>query len=162
MERPRYVASLALAVAGLAVAGSAQASSGVSIDVGSIAVRERLLAGGEYRLPTFGVRNPGTEPTTYRLTVTYVDGQQANQPPQSWFAFAPSELTLAPANLGRSRRASRSRPTPTSATIPRSSGRRSSGATPGLRSVPRRRRVSRSPWSRPARSRPGSASSGAG
>jgi hypothetical protein len=88
-----------LAIAGVALLGAAPAvaaSTGVSIDVGSIAVSEALAPGGEYRLPTFGVRNPGTEPTTYRLVVTHVDGQPAGAPPEGWFVFEPGELTLAP------------------------------------------------------------------
>ena len=88
-----------LAIAGVALLGAARAvaaSTGVSIDVGSIAVSEALVPGGEYRLPTFGVRNPGTEPTTYQLVVTYVDGQPAASPPETWFAFEPGELTLGP------------------------------------------------------------------
>ncbi len=65
-----------------------------SIDVGTFAVREQLVPGGEYRLPTFGVRNPGTEPTAYALTVSYVDGQDLLRPPQEWFSFDPESLTL--------------------------------------------------------------------
>jgi hypothetical protein len=88
-----------LAVAGVALLGAAPAvaaSTGVSIDVGSIAVSETLAPGGEYRIPAFGVRNPGTETTSYRLVVTYVDGQEAASPPEAWFSFDPGELSLAP------------------------------------------------------------------
>jgi hypothetical protein len=88
----RLVAAAGVALLGAAPAASA--STGVSIDVGSIAVSESLAPGGAYKLPTFGVRNPGTEPTTYRLVVTYVDGQPAATPPEAWFAFEPGELTL--------------------------------------------------------------------
>ena len=87
------------AAAGVALLGAAPAASattGVSIDVGRIAVSESLAPGGEYLLPTFGVRNPGTEPTTYRLVVTYIDGQPAAPPPEGWFMFEPGELTLGP------------------------------------------------------------------
>lgn len=70
------------------------AGKAVSIDVGSIAVRELLAPGGEYRLPTFGVRNPGTEPTAYVIAVSYVDGQEALRPPASWFTFTPASFTL--------------------------------------------------------------------
>ncbi len=72
----------------------AAASSGVSIDVGSIAVSEQLLPGGEYKLPTFGVRNPGTDETSYVLVVSYVDDQAALRPPQGWFTFNPPALIL--------------------------------------------------------------------
>lgn len=88
-----------LALAGVALLGAAPAvaaSTGVSIDVGSIAVSETLVPGEAYTLPTFGVRNPGTEPTTYRVVVTSIDGQGAAAPAESWFAFEPGELTVGP------------------------------------------------------------------
>ena len=69
---------------------------GVSIDVGSIDVSDDLAPGGEYRLPAFGVRNPGTEPTTYKLVVSYIDDQPAGRPAEAWFTFEPAELTLQP------------------------------------------------------------------
>jgi hypothetical protein len=72
----------------------AAASTGVSIDVGSIAISEDLAPGGEYKLPTFGVRNPGTEATSYVLVVSYVDDQAALRPPEAWFSFTPATLTL--------------------------------------------------------------------
>lgn len=92
----RHTAAVLLAGIALIGAVPATASTGVSIDVARIAVSEDLQAGNEYRLPTFGVRNPGTEPTAYVLTVSYVDDQQALQPPASWFEFTPGELTLEP------------------------------------------------------------------
>jgi hypothetical protein len=85
------------------------ASQAVSIDVGKIDVTDALAPGGEYKLPAFGVRNPGTEATTYRITVSYVDGQDAGKPDQTWFTFSPSELTLAPGE---------SRPVTASITLP--------------------------------------------
>jgi len=91
---------LALGVALLVGAAPVAAGRAVSIDVGSIAVREQLVPGGEYRLPTFGVRNPGTEPTSYLLTVSYVDGQDGIRPPIEWFSFEPETLTL---GVGESR-----------------------------------------------------------
>lgn len=95
LRRPvARLAALGLAVAGLAAAGPLAASTGVSIDVGSIAVSQQLDPGGSYQLPSFGVRNPGDEPTSYRLVVSYVDGQEALRPPESWFAFEPATLTL--------------------------------------------------------------------
>ena len=75
-------------------AAPAAAGKAVSIDVGSIAIREQLLPGGVYHLPTFGVRNPGTETTSYEISVSYVDGQQALRPPEEWFSFDPGTLTL--------------------------------------------------------------------
>jgi hypothetical protein len=82
------------AAVGLATAAPAAATQGVAIDVGQIAVSEDLKAGGEYRLPAFGVRNPGTESTSYRMAVSYIDDQAALQPPEAWFVFSPSQLTL--------------------------------------------------------------------
>jgi hypothetical protein len=80
----------------LGVSAPVGASMGVSIDVGRIDVSEDLAPGGEYRLPAFGVRNPGTEPTTYKLVVSYIDGQDASRPAEAWFTFEPAELTLQP------------------------------------------------------------------
>jgi hypothetical protein len=91
---------IALGVALLVGAAPVAAGRAVSIDVGSIAVREQLVPGGEYRLPTFGVRNPGTESTAYVLTVSYVDGQEGLRPPAEWFTFEPATLTL---GVGESR-----------------------------------------------------------
>ena len=88
-----------LALAGVVLLGTAPAavaSTGVSIDVGSIAVSEALVAGEEYLLPTFGVRNPGTEATSYRVVVTYIDGQTGVAPAESWFTFEPGEMTIGP------------------------------------------------------------------
>jgi hypothetical protein len=85
---------LALGVALLVGAAPVAAGQAVSIDVGSIAVREELVPGGEYRLPTFGVRNPGPESTSYVLAVSYVDGQDGIRPPAEWFTFEPVTLTL--------------------------------------------------------------------
>lgn len=87
---------LALVGAVLGSAAPVWASSGVSIDVGRIDVSEQPAPGGEYQLPTPGVRNPGTEPTTYRLAVSYIDGQDAMQPAEAWFSFEPAEVTLGP------------------------------------------------------------------
>jgi len=95
----RSIRIRSLVFAGVALLNAAPAvaaSTGVSIDVGKIAVSEVLEPGEEYRLPTFGVRNPGTEPTTYRVVVTYLDGQTAASPAASWFTFDPGELTVGP------------------------------------------------------------------
>jgi hypothetical protein len=83
------------------VAIPAAASTGVSIDVSRITVSDTLVAGEEYRLPAFGVRNPGTEPTSYVVTVSYIEGQDGLEPPASWFAFSPAEVTVGP---GRSQK----------------------------------------------------------
>jgi hypothetical protein len=100
VRHPGGTAVLALGVALLVGAAPVAAGVAVSIDVGSIAVREQLVPGGEYRLPTFGVRNPGTESTSYALAVSYVDGQEGFRPPAEWFTFEPATLTL---GVGESR-----------------------------------------------------------
>jgi hypothetical protein len=92
----RPLVFVSLWIAALSGAGPAGASMGVSIDVGRIDVSEDLAPGGDYRLPAFGVRNPGTEPTTYKLVVSYIDGQDAGRPAEAWFTFEPAELTLQP------------------------------------------------------------------
>ena len=98
--RTRITAAILLGAALLVSAAPVQAGRAVSIDVGTIAVREQLVPGGEYRLPTFGVRNPGSESTSYQISVSYVDGQEALRPPLAWFSFDPASLTLA---VGESR-----------------------------------------------------------
>ena len=96
MER-RFARLLAAAgVALLGAAPAALASTGVSVDVGRIAVEEDLAPGGEYRLPAFGVRNPGTESTSYRLVVSHESGQPTAIPAPEWFRFEPDALTLEP------------------------------------------------------------------
>jgi hypothetical protein len=59
-------------------------------------VEQKLSRGGDYRLPDIGVRNPGTETTTYRMGVSHVQGQQGREAPAGWFSFDPPLLTLAP------------------------------------------------------------------
>jgi hypothetical protein len=85
-----------LAAGTLIGAPAARSDQGVSIDVGRIDVAQDLLAGGSYRLPGFGVTNPGSTRAGYRLAVSYVEGQQAGRPPQKWFRFSPERLTLRP------------------------------------------------------------------
>jgi hypothetical protein len=93
-----YVVSpLAAIVVSLATAtASASASRGVAIDLGRVQIEQRLTPGGSYRLPVMGVRNPGTETTSYELMASplAVDGRKA--PPEAWFHFAPATLTLEP------------------------------------------------------------------
>jgi hypothetical protein len=90
------VAGLVLAVAWLAAPAPATAETGVSIDLGRISITERLDLGGTYKLPTIGVRNPGSERTDYRLVVSHMEGQAGMRPPADWFAFVPDRLSLDP------------------------------------------------------------------
>jgi hypothetical protein len=93
----RLVPVAALAVAGALLSGApAAADRGVSIDVGRVAVTQKLLPGGGYRLPAFGVRNPGDEPATYRMVSSSITGQAGKEAPPQWFRFRPSTFTLEP------------------------------------------------------------------
>jgi len=92
----RRLLRVPLILAGAALLGAAPAfgSTGASIDVGSIAISEQLTPGSEYRLPTFGISNPGTETTSYELVVSHMAGQEAFQAPADWFEFSPASLSL--------------------------------------------------------------------
>ena len=83
-------------VAGVLAVGAtpALADRGVAIDLGRIEIEQALTPGGSYQLPTIGVRNPGTETTSYRLAASPVESDDAEPPPESWFEFEPAELTL--------------------------------------------------------------------
>src|SRR4029079_2433405 len=85
-----------VAVAALALVPAAAASTGVAIDLGRVTVRQSLTPGGSYELPTIGVRNPGTETTTYVLRASPVELEGHAAPPSGWFSFAPARLTLEP------------------------------------------------------------------
>jgi hypothetical protein len=80
------------AASGLA---AGQPREGVAVDLGRVAIREPLLPGGGYTLPTLGVRNPGTVRTRYRMAVAAIRGRRA-APQESWFRFSPTTFTLAP------------------------------------------------------------------
>jgi hypothetical protein len=87
---------LVLSVALLAAATPASASRGVAIDLGRVDIRQELTPGGSYRLPTIGVRNPGSETTTYELHASPLQLEGREAPPASWFLFSPARLTLKP------------------------------------------------------------------
>ncbi len=78
------------------LATPAGADRGVALDLGRVEITDGLLAGGGYRLPAFGVRNPGDERTSYRMVVSYVTDQERLEPPQEWFRFEPAQFALAP------------------------------------------------------------------
>lgn len=80
------------------VATPAGADRGVALDLGKVEVTDGLLAGGGYRLPVFGVRNPGDESTSYRMVVSYVTDQKGLEPPKGWFRFEPARFRLEPGN----------------------------------------------------------------
>jgi hypothetical protein len=74
----------------------AAASRGVALDLGRLDVAQTLTPGGGYRLPPVGVRNPGDEPTSYRIVVSHVRGQGGKPIPENWVHVKPVELTLKP------------------------------------------------------------------
>jgi hypothetical protein len=92
MVRLAVISVLAL----LSSAAVASADRGVALDLGKLEIAETLTPGGGYRLPAIGVRNPGDEATTYRMTVSSVRDQAGVPVPESWVDFDPSEVTLAP------------------------------------------------------------------
>ena len=96
--RPVGTALLVCLLAGACLLGSAPARGdrGVAIDLGEVAVTDRLPPGGRYQLPVLGISNPGSERAAYRMTVSYVTGQKDLEPPEGWFHFEPTEFTLVP------------------------------------------------------------------
>ena len=92
----RIGAPLAAVFLGLAPAALVHADIGVAIDVGKIAVDQRLSKGGSYQLPVIGVRNPGTEAATYEMGVSHLQGQPERPAPEDWFTFSPNRFTLEP------------------------------------------------------------------
>lgn len=98
-RRPLVVLSIAV-LAGACLTAPASADRGVALDLSRVTITDRLLPGGGYRLPVFGVRNPGDERARYRMAVSIVTGQAGRQPPSEWFRFAPAGFSLGP---GRSR-----------------------------------------------------------
>lgn len=94
MYRLGLVVSALLVFAGAAL--TARADQGVAVDLGRIAVDEKLSKGGTYELPTMGVTNPGTETTRYRMGVSYFEGQAEEKPLPDWFTFSPVEFELEP------------------------------------------------------------------
>jgi hypothetical protein len=87
-------AGLALALTVVWSATPAQATVGVGVDVGRIDVRQSLIPGGSYVLPVIGVRNPGTEPSTYRMGASAIEGE--GFVPPGWFRFSPVDFALEP------------------------------------------------------------------
>jgi hypothetical protein len=84
------------AAAMVVLAPTAAANRGVALDLGKVEIEQALTPGGGYRLPPVGVRNPGDEPTTYRMVVSSVAGQSRSPVPASWVRFSPREVTLRP------------------------------------------------------------------
>jgi len=69
---------------------------GVSVDLGSIALNEKLAPGGQYRLPTLTVRNIGDEPGEYEVVVIHLNDADDEDAPEHWFDLQPSRFFLEP------------------------------------------------------------------
>lgn len=87
------LAALLVLFAGPASAARVNADRGVSLTIGKFQVDQQLTKGREYTLAGFGVVNPGSEETTYKLGMMHVDGETLA--PDSWFAFEKQEVTVA-------------------------------------------------------------------
>ena len=104
MKRQRLGARAAGLLAGCALlfaAAPAFATTGVSVDLGRIDITQELVPGGAYNLPTIGVRNPGTERTSYVMVANPVLDPQRVAPPAPWFTFEPKSVTLDPGETQR-------------------------------------------------------------
>jgi hypothetical protein len=92
-----FITSIVLAAVAVGVGTpSALASKGVAIDLGRVEIQQKLTPGGSYRLPVMGVRNPGTETTSYELKASPLLLKGRDAPSESWFRFSPARLTLKP------------------------------------------------------------------
>ena len=96
MRRRTFSIALVLVAGALGVAEAALSSQGAAIDLGRIEIQQKLTPGGAYRLPVMGVRNPGTERTRYELHASALRMKGRSTPPEAWFQFSPSRLTLKP------------------------------------------------------------------
>ncbi|MBA4181155.1 MAG: hypothetical protein C0506_11250 [Anaerolinea sp.] len=96
MHRRRWFAYVVTGALTLVAPITTLADAGVAIDLGAIDINQKLSRGGTYQLPTMGVRNPGSEPSDYVMTVGSFQDQRERQPPQAWFAFSPSSFSLGP------------------------------------------------------------------
>lgn len=87
------IAALAL---GLWLAEDVRADVGVGVNLGRVAIEEKLVPGGRYRLPTLTVSNPGDAAGEYRVRVTDPGQPGRKVPPEAWFRLEPGRFRLAP------------------------------------------------------------------
>jgi hypothetical protein len=89
---------ISLLVPAALAAGTQQvaADQGVSVDLGSIALNEKLSPGGQYRLPTLTVRNIGDEAGEYEIVIIHMNDADDEDAPEQWFDFQPSRFFLEP------------------------------------------------------------------
>lgn len=79
----------------------AWARIGVGVGAGKVNVSEKLRPGGIYDLPTIPVLNTGDEPSDYKFTLEYHEGQEGREdmglkPDANWFNFTPQTFRLEP------------------------------------------------------------------
>lgn len=76
-----------------ALSSSAWADRGVAVDVGRVDVDEQVHPGERYTLPTIGVRNPGSEPGAYEMSIQSIESDRSSPPPE-WFEVTPRSFAL--------------------------------------------------------------------
>lgn len=72
------------------------ATIGVGISPGKIIVKDSLVSGLSYKVPSVAVINTGDEPKEYRVRIAYQDKQGEEKPPSSWFLLNPRRMKLVP------------------------------------------------------------------
>lgn len=92
-----YRRSLATALILAALAAApVTATRGVAVDLGKIEISSALAPGGTYKLPTLGVRNPGTEAAWFTLGAGGTGADGTLPLSQEWFSFSPARFQLQP------------------------------------------------------------------
>ena len=91
----RLVLALTLLAAAFA-SGAVHAERGVGVSTGEMTVGTLLAPGGGYALPAITVINTGDEPSLYRVSIGYLDGQSQRRPGAGWFTVRPETFSLRP------------------------------------------------------------------
>jgi hypothetical protein len=82
----------------------ALASIGVGVGTGKVNLDQPLKPGGIYDLPALPVLNTGDEPSDYKVTIEYHEGQETRsdmglKPQAGWFDFTPETFRLEPGKV---------------------------------------------------------------
>ena len=94
MRSAARLVATSFVLAGLLAPAVVDADRGVGVNLGRIAIEDKLSPGGGYNLPTLGVINTGGEPGNYEVVISYVQDQKEMRPPASWFDFQPQRFFL--------------------------------------------------------------------
>lgn len=78
----------------LTTAAIVHADRGVALDTGRVEISERLSRGGVYHLPDIGVRNPGSDESSYAMSGDVLPGRAGRKVPDDWLTFTPQQFTL--------------------------------------------------------------------